>query len=302
MHICMDWQAINFDWNRARAFYVTVKEGSLSAAAKALELSQPTLSRQVTALETELKTVLFERVGKGLELTPTGKALYEQVGSMAEAAASFSLLAAGNESDIAGLVRISATEMTAFFTLPPIIREFHQQYPSIQIEVIVTNETSDLKRREADIAIRAYRPEQPDLIIRKINDMNVNLFASKYYVQQNQTLFDENRISDAAFVGFGSNDEYIAILKQYFDLSISHKNFSCYSVNHNVNWQLVKQGMGIGGILSDVGNNDPDIIAVFPPEKAVKGELYLVSHRELRVNPRMKIAFDFFAQALGSSE
>lgn len=294
----MDWKAVNFDWNRARAFYVTVEEGSLSAAAKALELSQPTLSRQVSALEKELKAVLFERVGKGLELTPAGHALHQHVKSMAEAAASFSLSAAGNESDIEGIVRISATEMTGFFILPTIIKAFHKDYPKIQIDVVVSNESSDLKRREADIAIRAYRPEQPDLIIRKIKDLEVNLFASKKYVEQNKHLFDEGRLSEAKYIGFGINEEYTQILQQMFDLNVTQKSFAAFTTNHLVNWQLVKQDMGISGMLCEVGENDPDIVAVFPYEKAVKGELYLVTHRELRVNARIKIVFDYFANAL----
>lgn len=298
MHFCMDWKAVNFDWNRARAFYVTVEEGSLSAAAKALDLSQPTLSRQVNALEQELKTVLFERVGKGLELTPTGHALHQHVKSMAEAAASFSLSAAGNESELEGLVRISATEMTAFFILPSIVKAFHYDYPKIQIDIIVSNESSDLKRREADIAIRAYRPEQPDLIIRKIKDLEVNLFASKTYVEQNKSIFEEGRLSEANYIGFGTNKEYAQILEQMFALQVDQKRFAAFTTNHLVNWQLVKQDLGISGMLCEVGENDPDIVAVFPYEKAVKGDLYLVSHRELRVNPRIKIVFDYFANAL----
>lgn len=295
----MDWRSVKFDWNRARAFYITVEEGSLSAAAKALALSQPTVSRQVMALEEELNTVLFERVGKGLELTPTGKALYEHVKSMAEAASRFSLSAAGIGADIEGKVCISATEMTAFFTLPPILAQLQRIYPKILVELVVNNASSDLKRREADIAIRAYRPEQPDLIIRKLNNMTVNLYASKQYVAQNQALFDAGRVSDAKFVGFGTDDEFSDILRKEFGLEVDHTNFSAYTTNHMVNWQLAKQHMGISGMLKEVGDNDTDMVAIFSDEQAVTGDLYLVSHRELRASMRIQRVFDYLANALG---
>ena len=86
MHICMDWRSVRFDWNRARAFLVTAEEGSLSAAARALGMAQPTLGRQVEALQDELGVVLFERTGRGLELTPSGLELLEHVRTMGEAA------------------------------------------------------------------------------------------------------------------------------------------------------------------------------------------------------------------------
>ena len=90
MHICMDWRSIKFDWNKARAFLVTAEEGSLSAAARALDMAQPTLGRQVTGLEQELGIVLFERVGRSLQLTPGGAELLDHVGSAIEIGPSLS--------------------------------------------------------------------------------------------------------------------------------------------------------------------------------------------------------------------
>ncbi len=104
MRFCMDWRAVKFDWNRARAFLVTAEEGSLSAAARALGLAQPTLGRQVDALEEELGVVLFERVGRGLTLTPSGLELLEHVRGMGEAATRVSLAAAGQSESIEGKV------------------------------------------------------------------------------------------------------------------------------------------------------------------------------------------------------
>ena len=115
----MDWNLLKFDWNRARAFLVTAEEGSLSAAARALRMAQPTLGRQVEALERELNVVLFQRVGRGLELTPSGLELLDHVRRMGEAANDFSLAAIGQSQTIEGNISISTSEVYAALLLPP---------------------------------------------------------------------------------------------------------------------------------------------------------------------------------------
>lgn len=119
IHFCMDWRSINFDWNRARAFLVTAEEGSFSAAARALNTTQPTLGRQVSSLEEELGVALFERTSKGLQLTQSGYELVEYVKVMGEAATNFSRVASGHSETLEGTVCISASEAIAAFVLPP---------------------------------------------------------------------------------------------------------------------------------------------------------------------------------------
>ena len=143
----MDWRSVKFDWNRARAFLVSAEEGSLSAAARALGMAQPTLGRQVRALEDELGVILFERVGRGLTLTPSGLELVEHVRAMSEAASRVSLTASGQSQSIEGTVCISATEVAAAYVLPPIITRLRRAEPGIAIEVVASNNISDLRRR-----------------------------------------------------------------------------------------------------------------------------------------------------------
>ena len=166
----MDWRSVRFDWNRARAFLVTAEEGSLSAAARALGMTQPTLGRQVDALEEELGVVLFERAGRGLVLTPSGLELLDQVRRMGEAASGVSLTASGQAQTIAGNIRISASEIEALTLLPPIIARLRREAPGIEVEVVGSNVAADLRRREADIAIRSFRPTEPELIAKKIRE------------------------------------------------------------------------------------------------------------------------------------
>ena len=129
----MDWTPVGFDWNRARAFLVTAEEGSFSAAARALGQAQPTLGRQIAALEQELGVSLFQRVGNALELTPTGLELLEHVRTMSEAAGRISLSAAGKSMDIDGVVTLAASEAISAYLLPPIVKALRAAHPGIEV-------------------------------------------------------------------------------------------------------------------------------------------------------------------------
>ncbi len=132
----MDWRTVRFDWNRARAFLVTAEEGSFSAAARALQVAQPTVGRQVAGLEEELGVVLFERVGNTLELTPAGTELLEHVRAMGDAATRASLAATGQSADIEGTVSITASELIAAYLLPPVVARVRAAHPSIEVEIV----------------------------------------------------------------------------------------------------------------------------------------------------------------------
>jgi len=293
----MGWRSINFDWNRARAFLVTAEEGSLSAAARALGTTQPTLGRQVASLESELGVALFERGNRGLALTPSGLELLEHVREMGEAASQFSLSAQGQSDSIEGDICISATEAMAVYQLPAIIFELRQAFPGINIEVIATNSTSDLKRREADIAIRAFRPTQPDLIARKLGEYRARLYASPDYLKSLGSDLSLDDLNRAQFIGFDAEHQLLKELnKQGLQLSVD--NFSVLTESHIVHWELVKQGVGIGIMVETVGDNEKQVVRVFPELAPYTGVLWLVAHRELRTNRRIKAVYDFLAEAL----
>jgi len=293
----MDWRSVNFDWNRARAFLVTAEEGSLSAAARALDMTQPTLGRQVAALEQELGVALFERAGRGLELTPSGLDLLEHVRAMSDAANRLSLTASGQSTSIEGSICITATEVMAGFTLPPIIRKLRQLEPGIEVELIASNSTSDLKRREADIALRAFRPTQPDLIAKKIVDVYAHLYASPIYLRQLDNPTSPDDFSDADFLGFDRSERMILGLNE-MGFSLTRRNFPVITEHHMVQWELVKQGVGIGIMPDVVGDAEPGVVRVLPDLEPYKGEVWLVAHRELKSSRRVRMVFDFLAAEL----
>ncbi|MBV1911707.1 MAG: LysR family transcriptional regulator [Kangiellaceae bacterium] len=291
------WNAIKFDWNHAKALFVTVQEGSLSAAARALGMTQSTLSRQVSALERDLGVVLFERIGRGLELTPVGLQLLEHAEAMTDAAIGLSRSATGNNRSVEGSVCISATETTAMYQLPSAIKKLREIHPGIKIELIASNFASDLKRREADIAIRAFRPSQPDLIARKIKDLNYGLYAAKEYFSSIGKPTTVEQVTGAEFIGFDQTTRFIDILSEN-GLTLSKDQFKVLTEHTIVNWAMVKAGLGIGVTLQTIGELDKKLCRILPTLELPVGELWLVAHRELKNNHRIRVVWDFLIEEL----
>ena len=293
----MDWRSVNFDWNRARAFLVTAEEGSLSAAARALGMTQPTLGRQVTALEKELGIVLFERAGQGLVLTPGGLELLEHVRAMGNAANQVSLTASGQTQGLEGNVCISASEVYAAYVLPPIIAKLRQMEPKIQVEIIASNETSDLRRREADIALRNFEPTQPDLIAKNIKEVSARFYASKKYMDQVGRPSSTEDLQKLEFIGFDNPNTLINYLKD-LGLILSTSNFPLVTASYITHWELVKQDLGVGIMPEEIGDADPLVEQVLPTFPPIKFPIWLTTHRELRTSRRVRIVFDLLANEL----
>ena len=290
---------MKFDWNRARAFLVTVEEGSLSAASRALGMTQPTLSRQVAALEDELGVVLFERVGRGLTLTPSGLDLVDHVRSMGDAASRFSLAASGQSQSLEGNVCISASEVDATFRLPSIIANIRREEPGIEIEVVVSQEASDLRRREADIAIRSFQPTEPNLIAKKICDINIHLYATPGYMERAGNPAPSNDLSGLDFIGFDRTDMLIAALNET-GMVVNQSNFPIICKFQLLQWELAKQGSGIVIFPQDIGDAEPLVDRAFPDQDPILVvPQWLVCHRELNTSRRVRKVFDLLAVELG---
>ena len=293
----MDWNSIKFDWNCARAFLVTAEEGSLSAAARALGTTQPTIGRQVSALENALGVVLFERVGKGLLMTKSGLELLNHVRSMGDAANQLSIVANGLSQSLEGKVCISASEVYTCFILPPIIAQLRQLQPKISIEIVATSQVSDLQRHEADIALRNFQPTQPDLIAKKIKNVHARLYATPEYLQRLGTPITLERLNQAEYISFDSGDMLLDGLNNS-GLALKKSNFPIVTESYITHWEMVKQGLGIGIITEEVGDAEPTVQQVLPTFPAFEFPIWLTSHSELKTSLRVRTVFDFLAQQL----
>ncbi|KZK83964.1 HTH-type transcriptional regulator TdfR [Pseudovibrio sp. W64] len=297
----MNWQSVSFDWNQARAFLVTAEEGSLSAAARALGLTQPTLGRQVSALEEALGVTLFERVGRSLTLTQAGFELLEHVKSMGEAANRISLAASGQSQEIDGTVCISASDTASAFLLTPILKQLREIAPGIHVEIIATNSVSDLQQREADIAIRHVRPEQPDLTARLVRETTAHFYASKTYLNRKGRPQSANDMANHEFIAFDRPDKFL----KYFTesgLPLTESNFKLTTASGLVGWQLVRNDFGIIVMIKEIAEMFPEIEQVLPSFEPFVVPFWLATHRELHTSKRIRLVFDLLADTLSSKQ
>lgn len=288
----------NLDWNQLKAFLETAETGSLSAAARKLGLTQPTLSRQVAAIEQRMGVTLFERVGKSMVLTPTGMDLLEHARAMGAAADALSLAATGRSQAVGGVVSVSASDVVATVLLPPLVKQLREREPGIAVEVIPSNALSDLLRREADIAVRHVKPEQPELIARFIREAKAHFYASEAWVKTHGHPRTADDAAHLPFVGSDRQGRYLAYLRGH-GLNLSEANFSCYADHTVTHWALVQQGLGIGAMMEEIARDMPGLVRVLDDLPPIRFPVWLVTHRELRTSRRIRVVFEALAEGLG---
>ena len=293
----MDFERGAFDWMQVRAFLATAEEGSYSAAARRTGSTQPTIGRQVAALEKELDVVLFERVGRGLELTPTGLELLEYARTMGQAALQMGRVATGRSLSLEGRVCISSGEAHAAYLLAPALKEVRRLHPKIQLEVIASNDVSDLARREADIALRNFRPEQPELISKKIRTDEGYLYASRSYVKSLGGCKSLKKLSSAEFIAFGDPEINMKYLNSQ-GLTLVPESFSYLSESQSVQWALVKAGAGVGIMSAVVGDAEESVMRLLPEKIVFPFDTWLTTHREVRTSRRVRAVFDLLSEML----
>lgn len=285
------------DWNHLRAFLATAEQGSLSAAARALGLTQPTLSRQIAALETALDLMLFERNGRTLTLTDTGRELLRHARDMGGAATRLSLSASGQRSGLGGVVRITASDVTSVYDLPEIVREIRLRAPQITVEVVASNDIENLMERDADIAVRHVRPDQPNLVARLLRENSGYFYASTSYLEARgrpETLEDLKQHDWIALGPVPRMHGYMTGM----GIPITPENFRLISENGVAAWEMCKAGLGISPMAAHVAAKAPQLEKILPEKLHVTYPIWLVTHREIHTSPRIRLVFDLLAERL----
>ncbi|MBX2802309.1 MAG: LysR family transcriptional regulator [Myxococcales bacterium] len=286
----------DFDWNRARALLATIDGCSLTAAAHRLGSSQPTVGRAITALEQELGVVLFDRVGNQLHPTPVALELAGHIRAMEAAAHQVSLTASGASRALTGTVSISASEGIAVFLLPEILRSLRAAHPGIELRLVVTNQASDLSRRQADIAVRNFQPRTPDLLARKVRDATAGFYASPEYLDRWGPASGPDDLARADFIAFEPMDEYLAGLHT-LGMPVRREQFTVVCANHMAQWALVQAGLGIAMLMEEIVAPPSRLLRV-PHTPLVPVPMWLICRRELHKSRRVRVVFDALATGL----
>lgn len=287
-----------FDWGLIRSFLAALDQGSLLAAARLLKTSQPTLGRHIAELESQLGVVLFERTGRGLVPTATALQLAESARGMEAGALQLTRTLSGAQLQTRGTVRITASVPVAVQLMPPLLAGMRQVLPDIQVELVSSNQVSNLLRREADIAVRMVRPDQGTLVARKIGDVVVGAYAHRNYLARHRPIRQLTDLLQHELIG---NDMDTSILRGFEAMghAVGPEAFALRTDDFIVQWQAVRAGLGIGFVAEYMARTDPDVVRVLADALPIpKLPVWLAVHREIRTNRRIRAVYDYLAQAL----
>jgi len=285
---------VRLDWGWLEAFQSVATHGSLTAAARASGLSQPTLSRHIAALEKSLQLTLFDRTSRGLALAPAGRELLEHANTMLDAANRFSLHAEGQAQAIEGTVRITASEVVAAFLLPEIVTTLQRDEPLIQIEIVASDESGNLLQREADIALRMYQPTQQDVITKKLGFIDICMYASNDYINTHGAPTELEEFNQHALIGEDSKNQIIDGFAGV-GIGLTHADFGVRVDNQLVAWELCKAGSGIGFMQKGVGDECDRVSTLLDGAIVAKLPVWLTAHAELRTSRRIARVFEYLA-------
>ena len=274
------------DWSHVQSFLAVAETGSLSAAAQALGQSQPTIGRHIKALETHLGVELFHRHARGLTLTRIGSEMRGPAEQMRNAMAAIALKAEAQSATTTGTVRIACSLFVAHYVLPPIIADIRQEHPTIQLVVTPSDVSENLLFREADIAIRMYRPEQLELVARHITDIEMGTFAAHSYLKRRGRPSRAEEIWDHDLVGYDTST-LITDTMRALGFKVTAEQFAVRCDNHPAYWEMVRAGCGIGFTQAAVGRADPlvDELRLDIPIPTLP--VWLAAHQSVRKAPRV---------------
>ncbi len=284
----------NVDWTLYRSFLAVAETGSLSAAARTLSLSQPTLGRHVAELEAALSTALFTRTAKGLAPTDAALALMPAASAMRQAAAQLSLVAAGRQETLSGTVRLTASRVVSHYLLPPMLARLRQVEPGIEIDLVPSDSTENLLFREADIALRMYRATQQDVVIRHLTDLPIAMYGAKDYLARRGRPENVEQLQHHDIVGLDRSD-FMQRMLDLLGLSLRREDFPVRCDDQLVYWNLVRAGCGLGGAQTVIGDADPTMERVAPFLHLPALPIWLTAPEALRHNPRIRRVMDHLA-------
>ncbi len=283
-------------WDHYRTFLVVAETGSLSAAARQLGQTQPTVGRQIDALEIRLGISLFVRSPAGLSLTEAGQDLLPDARAMAAAAAALARSASAGRDETRGVVRITASEIIGGAVLPPMLTRLREQHPGLTVELALTNQPEDLLRRDADIAVRMLQPSQNALVARHIGQIALGLYAHRDYVARHGAPLRLEDLPDHALIGFDRDESAARALNESAAGLIPHFRFR--SDSDLAQLAALKAGMGIGVCQRPLAAAETHLVPILEPEVSYHLDMWLVMHEDQRRSRRIRAVFDHLAAEL----
>lgn len=284
-------------WELYRSYLGVLEEGSLSGAARAMGIAQPTVGRHIDALEKALGVALFTRSQTGLLPTDAARALHPFAQAMHSSAAALKRAAESQGSGIKGTVRITASEVVGVEVLPPILAQLQTRYPELKVELVLSNRVQDLLQREADIAVRMTQPKQEQLIARRVGQVDLGFHAHRAYLERRGTPQSLDDLAQHALIGFDEESAFVRAARKGFT-QWQRDAFALRTDSDVGQLALIRAGCGIGICQNALAARDPQLVHLLPDSFALGLETWLTMHEDLRNTPRCKVTFDALLQGL----
>lgn len=284
----------HLDWDLIRHFLAVARSGSLSLAASSLGCSQPTVSRNLQALEERYGVGLFHRSQAGSVLTEAGVALFRHAENMEHQAFSCERLLGGQHIEEPGTLRLSVNELLGFYDMPSLISNFRHQHKEVQIELVVTDKSSALDRLEADVALRMFKPKQLDLVSSLLAEFSMGIFVHKRClegldeIKSLESFWQHVQSGRLPMIGDDSQTRLIDGLRSTCNIEAVPDDFVIRCDHTLVSMQLLAKGVGALIAQTRLASVLPDVVQLLPNLSLPKLPLYLVYHNDLRRLARLQ--------------
>jgi DNA-binding transcriptional LysR family regulator len=291
--------ASTIGWELYRSFLAVLQEGSLSAAARSLGLTQPTVGRHISSLEQHLGLTLFTRSQAGLLATEAALDLRDDAAAMSTTAAALERVARGLGEGVRGPVRISASEVVGVEVLPPILTELRERHPLLELELVLSNRVQDLVRREVDIAVRMTSPQQDVLLATRVGDVTLGLYAHRSYLEQRGEPTGIGELTRHALIGFDRETPFLRVARSAFPAWV-RDNFVLRCDSDLGQLALLRAGAGVGVCQVALARRDSNLLRVLKDEFSLHLTTWVAMHEGLRNSGRCRVAFDTLVRGLRS--
>lgn len=287
----------SIEWDSIRIFLAVVEEGSMSAAAQVLGMSQPTVSRQIVALEEKMGFNLFDRSSNGLSLTTAGEGLLESARAAELGVKGFLRQVNTCIDNHQGPVRLAAGEVAGFYFLPKALEAFGREYPGIEVEILVENRGVNLNKREADIWIAREKPSQPDMVVSLLHQAPIGFYAHRDYLRQHgvpDSLHDMHT-GHYRLIGYDRLEVYSQAAARVGG-TVNKSHFSYRTDSYKMQLELARAKAGITVMFASVAARYPELVPVLPSAPIPDAQWWLVCHHDVHVNPRIRCLMNFLTQ------
>lgn len=285
------------DWESQRAFLAVLREGSLSGAARTLNVAQPTVRRRLEALEQSVGAALFTRSPTGLLPTHAARMLGQYAEAMATAADAFTRAASADVGAASGTVRITASDVIGAEVLPAMLAGLRRTHPGLVLELHLSNRAENLLSQEADIAVRMVRPQQAAVVAKRVGVVRVGMFADRTYLDEHGTPSTIEDLPRFALIGPDREMRDLHALQEA-GLGLRREMFAVRTDSHLAQLGAIRAGLGIGICQVALARRGAGLIPVLPGLFAAGLETWIAMHEDLRRVERVRVTFDHLVRAL----